>query len=131
MIFLYRFLQWTWGIVQTLIGAFLYLIYRDHEHFEYHGSIVTLWERRESVSLGMFIFLDQHAPEHILVHEYGHTIQSLYSGPLYLLIFGIPSFLWCNLHPVQRYRRRNHIYYFTFYPERLANRLGEKYIRRF
>lgn len=29
----------------------------------------------------------------LLVHEYGHTIQSLMLGPLYLAIIGIPSTL--------------------------------------
>lgn len=30
----------------------------------------------------------------LLVHEYGHTIQSMILGPLYLIVIGIPSTLW-------------------------------------
>ena len=126
--FLYVLVQWTWGILQTGIGFLLYLFYHSHEHFRYHHSIVTLWDKRGSMSLGMFIFLDKRAPEHILVHEFGHTIQSIYFGPFYMLIFGIPSFLWCNVRAFHHYRVKNRISYFSFYTEKSANILGEKYI---
>jgi len=34
---------------------------------------------------------DDEIEQRTLVHEYGHTIQSIILGPLYLLIIGIPS----------------------------------------
>jgi len=33
----------------------------------------------------------------LLVHEYGHTIQSLFFGSLYLLLVGAPSIMWSFL----------------------------------
>ena len=37
---------------------------------------------------------DEELSKRLLVHEYGHTIQSLIFGPLYLIVMGIPSTLW-------------------------------------
>lgn len=131
MVVLYRVIQCTWGILQTAMGAILFLLHIHDTHYSYHGSVVTVWERDDNVSLGMFVFTQQYAPKRILNHEYGHTIQSLYFGPLYLLIFGIPSFFWCNMPRYRKLRRNRRIDYFSFYPEKLADRLGEKYIHIF
>ena len=64
--------------------------------------------------------------ERILVHEYGHTIQSMILGPLFLPIIGIPSFIWETFFLFVRLRRKKHIDYYNFYPEKWANRLGSK-----
>ena len=61
----------------------------------------------------------------LLVHEYGHTIQSLIFGPLYLPVFAIPSFVWAGAPALRRRRREGKLYYYDFYPERIANLLGE------
>ena len=62
----------------------------------------------------------------LLVHEYGHTIQSLILGPLYLVVMGIPSTLWGWLPCCERARQQKNLSYFDFFTERWANRLGEK-----
>ena len=62
----------------------------------------------------------------LLVHEYGHTIQSLILGPLYLLLIGIPSTLWGFSPRLNKKRKDNQISYFTFFTEKWANDLGEK-----
>lgn len=62
----------------------------------------------------------------VLVHEYGHTIQSVILGPLYLIVISIPSGLWCNLSQAAEYRRKNKVSYYAFYPEKWADHLGEK-----
>ncbi|MDR0751575.1 MAG: hypothetical protein LBF12_03175 [Christensenellaceae bacterium] len=59
------------------------------------------------------------------IHEFGHTIQSLILGPFYLLIIGIPSFVWCNSKRFIELRKTG-VSYFSFYTERWANYLGEK-----
>ena len=109
---LYILLQCTWGIPQTLLGFIMFLIHIRSRHYVYHGAIVTEIPGRGSVSLGMFVFIGTVMPtdlrtkhrirdeemEHcVLVHEYGHTIQSLILGPLYLLVIGIPSLTWCTI----------------------------------
>ena len=136
---LYRICQCTWGIFQTLLGFAVYMMCGGCEHFNYHGSIVTIWKMRSSVSLGMFVFITSEpffAPkfegqfsaeelsERLLVHEYGHTIQSMILGPLYLLVIGIPSMLWGFLGGKRR--REKQIPYGAFFTERWANRLGER-----
>ena len=122
---LYILIQCTWGILQTLLGLLLFLILFRQEHRFYKGSVVTYWPRGGGVSLGMFVFLGHGSREtRLLVHEYGHTIQSLILGPLYLLVIGLPSFTWAGLPCFQRLRRQKRISYYSFYPEKWADRLG-------
>ena len=64
--------------------------------------------------------------QRLLVHEYGHTIQSLILGPLYLIVMGIPSTLWGFLPSLSRKRKKSGLSYFSFFTEKWANQLGEK-----
>lgn len=119
---LYYLLQWTWGIIQNVIGLLLFLITLPKREIRmFNGAIVSRWNVRGSMSLGMFIFLGRDDIR-IIVHEYGHSIQSIILGPFYLLVIGIPSYLWCNVF--RKYRKNNGIKYCEFYPERWANILG-------
>ena len=68
---------------------------------------------------------DEELSGRLLVHEYGHTIQSLIFGPLYLIVMGIPSTLWGFL-PYFQNKRNNGVSYFSFFTEKFANYLGEK-----
>ena len=68
---------------------------------------------------------DEELSKRLLVHEYGHTIQSLIFGPLYLIVMGIPSTLWGFL-PYFQAKRNKGVSYFDFFTEKLANYLGEK-----
>lgn len=121
--FLFRLWQWTWGFPQTLLGAIIFLICRKCPHERFHGAIVTHWPKRGSLGVGMFLFLGTEDRQ-VLVHEYGHGVQSLFLGPLFLPIMGIPSFLWCNLPPCRKLRKEKGVSYYAFYPESTANRLG-------
>ena len=56
-------------------------------------------------------------------HERGHQIQSFILGPLYLLIIGLPSIIWCRCF--ENYRKTNDISYYSFYTEKWANKLGK------
>ena len=62
----------------------------------------------------------------LLVHEYGHTIQSLILGPLYLIVVGIPSTLWGFLPSLNQKRKKEGLSYFSFFTEKWANYLGEQ-----
>lgn len=64
--------------------------------------------------------------QRLLVHEYGHTIQSLILGPFYLIVIGIPSTLWGFLPFLNEKRKNEGLSYFSFYTEKWANCLGEK-----
>ena len=73
---------------------------------------------------------DGHTKEELsrrlLVHEYGHTVQSLILGPLYLIVMGIPSTLWGFSPFAAKKRREKRISYFDFFTESWANSLGER-----
>lgn len=112
-------LDWTWCLPQTLVGAILKIVTKARkvgDHYEYN--------LKGSVSLGRFIFL---YPAHWnnakkLKHEQGHTKQSYILGWLYLLVIGLPSFIWANCFGW--YRRKYKVSYYSFYPEKWANKLG-------
>lgn len=134
---LYVLLQCTWGLLQTAAGAAVLLRYRKCPHSRYHGAVVTVYPLYSSLSLGPFIFLSDKPPRdrrglvphgeisrRLLVHEYGHTVQSLLLGPLYLPAVGLPSALWAHLPACQR-KWRGEVSYFSFFTEKTANSLGE------
>ncbi|MBQ6494258.1 MAG: hypothetical protein IJI92_10390 [Erysipelotrichaceae bacterium] len=127
--FIFYFLQLTWGIPQNILGFLIYLYVRIKHpralRFRFREAFVIHWKLKSSMSLGMFIFMGVEDP-HILVHEYGHSIQSCILGPFYLLVIGIPSFLWANIPSMRRLRRNRHLHYSSFYPEKWANHLGRK-----
>ncbi len=131
--FLWYLLQFTWGLPQNLGGLLWFLFYLRKPHALWNGSVVTRIRRRRfsgGFTLGIFIFLTEPLlpdTEHDLrIHEYGHTVQSLYLGPLWSLVIGLPSMLWCNLPPFQRLRRDRAIPYSALYCEGWADRLGQK-----
>ncbi|MGN0687322.1 MAG: hypothetical protein ACI4KA_04360 [Oscillospiraceae bacterium] len=125
---LYILCQCTWGIVQSLVGGVVLLINIRRPHRFYHGAIVTEWRHGGSVSLGMFVFLSENksaaTKQRLLMHEYGHTLQSLMLGPLYLLVIGLPSILWAGLPAFERLRQAKQISYYRFYTEKWADMLS-------
>lgn len=138
--FWYRLIQCTWGCLQTLLGLIVFLMNFSCRHYSYHGAIITEWKNPSSVSLGMFVFVTanpyfakrfegtiptEELSRRLLVHEYGHTIQSLLFGPLYLIVMGIPSTVWGFLPQLAKKRAKEKISYFTFFTEKWANHLGE------
>jgi len=87
--------------------------------------VITAKGRWGGVSLGNFIIGSETiAPtvgNYLFMHEYGHSIQSRNVGPLYLLIFGIPSLASVI------FRGTNH---HETYVERYANKLAFQYFKR-
>ena len=125
--FLFTLVQLTWGLPQTLLGFILYLYWRRRGAISrmYHGAIVTEWTSGGGISLGLFVFVSGKARPGVTVHEYGHCVQSLLLGPLYLIAVGIPSYLWANLPALRKMRRETGRSYYSVYPENWANVLGE------
>lgn len=123
-------LQCTWGIPQTVAGLAVFLVLAKRRHFIYRGSVATEWERGESLSLGLFIFVSSQASpqahRELCAHEYGHFVQSLVLGPLYLPVIALPSSLWCMMPVFERRRVRRGRSYYSFYTERWANAIAER-----
>ena len=132
---LYILWQWIWGLPQNLVGLAFYLYFRAKgcPHFPYQGAMVTVWTLRSgSMSMGRFLFMHPSwtpADRELLAHEYGHTIQSLFFGPLYLLTVGLPSVIWAGHPAFQKLRRVKKLDYDSVYPEKSATRLGLRFAR--
>lgn len=130
---LYVFLQFTWGILQNICGFFTWALVRlrnpGSSMGTFHGAVMTRWRKSHSMGLGMFIFFGHTgAPDaaNIRSHEYGHTVQSAWLGPLFLPVIGIPSYLWAFLPGCVKKRKEEGVKYCSFYPESWANSLGER-----
>lgn len=113
-------LIWVWCFPQMLLG-FLVKVFTKAEkqngHYNYNVQ-------SGSVSLGTYIFLAEGWWDNdtMLKHEQGHTKQSYMLGWLYLIVVGLPSFIWSNFF--EGYRQRKGISYYSFFTERWADRLG-------
>ncbi len=128
--------QCTWGLPQTLVGLMIYLKNIKCKHYFYHGAVATEWkDPHHGVSLGLFIFvpkepqkdtIKKQAHKRLVAHEYGHTIQSLLLGPLYLLVIGLPSFTWCMLPYFRKLRKEKKIPYSALYTEKWADYCGRE-----
>ena len=70
------------------------------------------------VALGRYVFIavDNMMREPVYDHEYGHVRQSMYLGPLWLLVVALPSGIHCLICRAENY--------YHFYTERWANALG-------
>ena len=118
-------IQWTWGLPQNLAGVFVYLFQKkENRGSSYRCAKLAFWDRLDSMSLGMFLFIGKGEGIRIIKHEYGHSIQSMILGPFYLIVAGIPSLLWCHVPFLAASWKRGKVSYFSRYPESWADRLG-------
>ena len=130
--------QFSWGVLQTFVGLVVFLVSKKSSVYWYHGAIACEWDKNAYVSLGAFFFINnqknyssneterQSLLTEYLLHEYGHTIQSLILGPFYLLVIGIPSVLLANCKCFENRRRKYNRSYYSFLPEKSANVLSSK-----
>lgn len=127
---------WLWELPQHILAIILIMIFgriSSVQDKDYPGvHFVTLKRGNFAISLGRYILIDHnwwHGDSRdirLKGHEYGHTRQSLYFGPLYLIIIGIPSFtqniLGDILHKLGYPKYRGN--YYSRFPEDWADRLG-------
>lgn len=133
--------QWVWGFAQNLVGFLLFLAFLRNPHAVFHTAVLTEWKYSRCVSLGMFIFVTgecdlrvqgftakqgEDIHRRLAVHEYGHTLQSLVLGPLYIPVILLPSMLWAGLPCCTAMRTGTGRSYYDFYTESWANRWGER-----
>lgn len=119
-----RPLLYLWQLPQNLLGLGLIALCKvQHIDIQKNDGIYVLdkfWAG--GVSLGSYIFL--HAcdcSQRSIQHERGHQKQSLMLGPLYLIVIGIPSAIWCTL---AKYSTKISREYFDHFPENWADKLG-------
>lgn len=90
-----KVLFYIWQLPQNLLGLILLLFYRKEQKFDYKSDI-NFYETPEmpsGISLGQYVIVRHKYYVDALNHEYGHTKQSKYLGPLYLLVIGLPSLI--------------------------------------
>lgn len=126
---LFYIVQFTWGLPVNLAGLIVFLCCKGPRRERFCNSFVTyLPGNLGGLSLGIFIFLSlQNADDRrgLCAHEYGHTIQCLFLGPLYWPVVAIPSAVW--YHFFAGFRKRHQMAYDTLYCERWATAWGRKW----
>ena len=114
-------LLWIWQAPQNIVGLVIRLIY-GWTAILFRGVDVVVSSRFPGgISLGRTIVVKRPylANTDTWNHEYGHTRQSLYLGPFYLFVVGIPSLLWAWYWTPAR-----GVSYYSFYTEKWADKLG-------
>lgn len=129
----FDFIAWLWQFPQNFIGWLLMAwVEPEAPIFDYCLAVVVPNKKIGDFCLGRYIFIKAdvkdepsggktyHVEEELLKHEYGHTLQSLTLGWLYLILIALPS--------VIRYSRCNRTgdwnNYYHAYPEDWADKLG-------
>ena len=123
-----------WELPQIFVAGMIIIFLRrkitGREH--YKNSIIFYIKRFPAgISLGRFIILnDKYEGNKLSIkHEYGHTVQSMYLGWLYLFVIGLPSIIRVL---VWRMKKLKSLDYYKGYPENWANKLGfskEEYLK--
>lgn len=120
-----KFLRWIWEFPQCLLGWILTKCYDVELKETYNGVGVYVGDFPGGISLGQYILMSSSSYKdkraRTKKHEYGHSKQSLYLGPLYLIVVGLPSITWAGLY--KKFKRE--ISYYEVYPENWADELGK------
>ena len=122
---LIKILRWIWEFPQHLLGFILTKLYDVDLKEVYNGVAVYVGDFPGGISLGQYILMSSSSYRdkraRTKKHEYGHSRQSLYLGPFYLIVVGLPSIIWAGF--VYNLVRKE-ISYYDVYPENWADKLG-------
>ena len=133
---LYYALSYTWGLPLNLIGLlveiFLLLFGLKPEKY---GPCRAYKVGRNwgGFELGHVIIVNKDPSEHILNHEFGHSIQNAVLGPFYLIVIWIPSMVRYQYRELQKHINKDKELpaYDSIWFEGSATKLGYKYIQYF
>lgn len=113
-----------WQLPQFIVGVILASIYSKGSHELPRRRVhcrVYACSIKGGICLGNIILINKYqCTNDTIQHEFGHYIQSLYLGWLYLIIIGIPSITWAAIHNIVAPNRS----YYDFYTESWADELG-------
>ena len=126
-----KWLLFLWCLPQNILGFFVWLYCKctgGCKRCKNNGIVWYSTKHYWGVSLGVWVFLPTYTTPVSIKHEYGHQIQSLILGWLYLIIIGIPSgtsnIKWINKLIRGRETNTYEEYYKGFWWERWADKLG-------
>jgi hypothetical protein len=114
-------MMWLWQLPQHLLGLILILVFNAKIDIRYTKVRVYRTDKKIGISLGQYIIVHKLAHFTTVKHEYGHSIQSQYLGPLYLLIVGLPSI---TMNILTRFGVLRAYRYYDRWPENWADSLG-------
>ena len=114
---------YIWQLPQNLVGLVV-LCFCGHKEKCSVAGIDFYYSKTfpGGISLGNYVIIGSKY-EKTVKHEHGHQIQSMYLGPLYLLVIGIPSIVWAGLYGSIIKPTTNG--YYRFYTESWADKLGK------
>ena len=120
---LFQILLYIWQLPQNILGLILRVFWKLDNTVLYKDKTIRVCKRFPgNISLGDTVIVYKYpynkATWNTIKHEWGHTRQSLYLGPLYIIVIGIPSFLWACIY---KWFKKD---YYWFYTESWANKLG-------
>lgn len=130
-----RLLLYIWELPQNVLGLIFLMYFKSKKNnltFERKGTRLFV-KAPIAISLGSYIFWNLDLENKIFIlnnvnkqHEYGHSIQSIILGPLYLAIIGITSSLRAAF---ARYYFTKHkcrwMNYYKGFPENWADKLAK------
>jgi hypothetical protein len=121
-----KILYIVWEFPQTVLAVIMIaFLKRKIVRHEKYRSADVIYARGfpGGISLGRYIILNERyqVRDSAKKHEFGHSIQSMYLGWLYLIAVGIPSLSRSLIWRLFKLNRRD---YYRGYPENWANRLG-------
>ena len=112
-----------WQLPQILVGIIVLIFYSGRIHSVYKTKDNIIVARVDNfkggVCFGTIILINTLSSDKTIQHELGHSKQSQYLGPLYLLVIGLPSLIHNLIYKL--YGRRWN--YYSFYTEKWANKL--------
>lgn len=124
---LYWIDQLTWGLLMTFIGAittlFCILFLKGKVHRNGYSIITEVGDNWGGLSLGAFSFcggytttcIDEDWFQQTRKHEFGHSLQNLYLGPLFSFIVSIPSAIRYHLDMKGKLKRDYYAIWFEKY----------------
>lgn len=123
---LFTVLNYTWGIVNTILGLFVALalvIAGKRPKIRNGCFFFEVGNGWGAFSLGTTIVTGEKPRDFIIYHEYGHAVQNAIFGVFTLFIVTLPSLIRAG------YRKALCIYdgYYDIWFEAQASSLGEKY----
>ena len=103
--FLFYLVQWTWGIVQNVLGLFLFLCLCYRKKRVFHGAVVTTW-KQGALAGYILVFIAVLIPlaalllktPHKILTKYGYLVSKLQLllNQSILFISGCLSILSCD-----------------------------------
>ena len=82
-------LSFTWGLIMTSLGLIIFIILRVSgfkPRKNQYGWAFEIGEEWGGVEFGPIHIVNQNPSQHILDHEFGHSIQNCYIGPFMIFI---------------------------------------------